>query len=74
MKRYAVTIPAAGHVHVEVLADNAKDAIKKALETEIPKDPNIEWETLEAFNNGNVCRCPSPWQVEAELLDEEGEA
>ena len=74
MKSYAVTLPIAGHVSFTVMAENEKDAVKKALEMELPDDHSLSWETLEQFQEGNVCYCPSPWEAEAVLEHEEDEA
>ena len=68
MKTYTVTIPIAGHAVIEVEADNAEEAIERALNSDKLTIDSIEsWEALEQFNRGNVCYCPSPWQAAAEL-------
>ena len=65
MKEYEVTIPIAGHIFVNIMAENKADAIEKAERGEYV-DEDMEWETLSRFNQGNVCYCPSPWEIEAE--------
>lgn len=79
MKRYDVTIPVAGHIVLTVEAESEKDAIEKALETDVTRDQIEEWTMLKQFHQGNVCYCPSPWEATAELAfgeteDEETEA
>lgn len=73
MKRYDILVPIAGHAYVQVEAENEEQAKELALEEVTIKD--IEnWEPLEHFNRGNVCYCPSPWEIEItdiEDLDEE---
>ena len=66
MKNYDVCIPIAGHALVTVEANNEEEAKKKAFEEEISINDIESWETLKKFNQGNVCYCPSPWEVEAE--------
>jgi len=69
-KKWSVMIPMAGHLYVEVEADSEEDAIEKA--SEVATLDNLEsWDTLERFNQGNVCYCPQPWQIEANELDED---
>lgn len=65
MKQYIVKIPIAGHFVVEVEAEDEAEAINKAWDTDT-SGGEAEWEMLSAFNSGNVCHCPSPWNVEAE--------
>lgn len=67
MKTYQVTIPIASHVTFEIEAESPESAIEQAWE----KDANgpeaeLTWELLESFGRGNVCSCPSPWEVTAE--------
>lgn len=64
MAIYSVLIPMAGHLVVEVTAENEAEAKEKAFE-EATIDHLEEWEALSQFNKGNVCYCPSPWEVEA---------
>jgi hypothetical protein len=66
LKTYSVTIPIAGHVIVEVDAEDEKSAIKKALDAEISAEDIEQWQTLDRFLQGNVCYCPKPWEVSAE--------
>lgn len=66
MKTYTVTIPIAGHVSFEVEAEDATEAKEKAWHMDAEKDGDVSWEMLESFGRGNVCSCPSPWEVEVE--------
>ncbi len=66
MKFYTVTIPIAGHAYVDVEAENEKDAISKAFNS-VSRDHIEEWQALKQFNSGNVCYCPTPWEVELEV-------
>jgi hypothetical protein len=69
MPIFNVTIPIAGHAIVEVFADDQNAAIEKALENIQQRD--IEsWEALSKFNQGNVCYCPKPWEIEIEEVEE----
>lgn len=67
-KVYGVTIPIAGHVYVEVEADDEDDAIEKAMESDFTSESIESWEALTTFTEGNVCYCPSHWKVYAELV------
>lgn len=69
MKTYAVTIPIAGHLHIEVEANSEEEAIEKGMD-EADLSHIEEWTALQRFNQGNVCYCPSPWEAEAECVDE----
>lgn len=69
MRVYAVTIPIAGHAFMEVEANNEEEAIEIAMDSVSIGDVE-NWEPLEQFNQGNVCYCPAPWEVEAEDLGE----
>ena len=66
MPTYSVTIPIAGHVTVEVEAADKAEAKEKAFETDLADDnvADLTWEALDKFNSGNVCHCPSPWEIE----------
>jgi hypothetical protein len=65
MKTYIVTIPIAGHVSFEVEAENEDSAKAAAWEKDpTSKDAELSWEQLETFGRGNVCYCPSPWEVD----------
>lgn len=56
MKRYSVQLPISGYVIKEVEADNATDAIKKALrESNFDRSEIEEWEVHERITRGNVC-------------------
>lgn len=69
MKKYSVMVPIAGHIVVDVEAVNEAEAIRKALESEDLTLENIhQWEALEKFNSGNVCHCPSPWEIDVEEI------
>ena len=67
MPQYRVAIPIAGHAFVEVEAENKEQACEKAMLSEESFD-DIEWEALDKFNQGNVCYCPGPWEIEAEEI------
>ena len=72
MKTYLVTIPLAGHFSVEVEAESKEQAIEKAQEAD-PKDGELQYEYLTRFNQGNVCYCPQPWELEVKCKDEDSE-
>ena len=65
MREYQVTVPIAGHAFITVNADSEEEAKEKAF-AEITLDHIEEWEALEQFNRGNVCYCPSPWEIDVE--------
>ncbi len=72
MPRYEVTLPIAGHITVTVEADDENSAIAAAFESdELLTENIVGWEALERFNSGKVCHCPSPWNAEAALVDDE---
>ena len=62
-KTFEVTIPIAGHAFVQVEAESEEEAKQKAME-EVDGTSEIHWEPLEQFNSGNVCHCPSPWEID----------
>ena len=67
MPLYNVTIPIAGHAFLQVEADNEDAAIEAAFASDdLTIDAIGSWEPIEAFNAGNVCYCPHPWEAEAE--------
>lgn len=61
---WSVTLPIAGHAHLEVVAGTEKEAIDLALDT-VELGHIDTWEGLVRFNQGNFCYCPSPWEAEA---------
>lgn len=65
MKDFEVIIPIAGHACIQVKAENEEEAEKIAL-NKVTLDDIEDWEALRSFNNGNVCNCPLPWEIEAE--------
>jgi len=69
MRLWSVTMPIAGHAFLEVEAETEEQAREMAFNT-VTFDHVEKWEALEQFNQGNVCYCPSPWQVE---ITDEGE-
>lgn len=70
---YGVRVPIAGHAYIEVEAENEEEAKEKAMNNTTIDDIE-EWEALDRFNQGNVCYCPDPWEIEIEELeDEEGD-
>lgn len=66
MKTYEVTIPIAGHAFRTVQANSEEEAIEIAM-NEVTLQDVENWDCLSKFNQGNVCYCPHPWQVEATL-------
>lgn len=66
---FGVTLPIAGHAYIEVEAENQEDAIQEAF-NQVEQKHIESWESLEQFNQGNVCYCPHPWEAEAEDLGE----
>lgn len=64
MKTFNVVLPIAGHAYLTVEAEDEKSAIAKAHE-EVTLQHVEEWTSLDRFNSGNVCHCPSPWDAEA---------
>jgi hypothetical protein len=71
MATFYVTIPIAGHILVEVEADNRADAIERAFDSDDLSLTNCDsWEALRKFHSGNVCHCPSPWEIEVEEVKE----
>ena len=68
MKTYTVMVPMAGHLVIEVEAENEEAAIDIALESDALTLDKIEtWEAVRQFNTGNICYCPQPWEATAEL-------
>lgn len=65
MKTYIVTIPIAGHISFEVEAENETAAKDAAWNSETDQG-ELTWGMLDCFGHGNVCHCPSPWEVEVE--------
>lgn len=66
MKTYTVSIPMAGHLILEVEAENAEAAIKAALESDdLTLDKLENWEAMEKLIEGNIMYCPRPWEAEA---------
>ena len=68
-KTYSVTVPIAGHAFIEIEADSEEEAIELAI-NEVTLENIEEWTSLAQFNRGNVCYCPSPWEAEAECIDD----
>jgi hypothetical protein len=60
---YEVAIPIAGHAFLTVEAESEDEAVEIAM-GEVTREHIEEWEALDAFHQGNVCYCPSPWQVQ----------
>jgi hypothetical protein len=70
MAKYSVTLPIAGYATLEVEASSKDEAINEAMDACSFED--IEsWDPLVKFNSGNVCHIPSPWEAEAELIEED---
>lgn len=66
VKTWNVTLPITGIVTAQVEALTEKEAIKKALASNVTTDDIEEWEMIERVNQGNVCYCMQPWEAEAE--------
>jgi hypothetical protein len=66
LKTYSVTIPIAGHVIVEVDAEDKKSAIEEAFKVRISTKDIDQWVMLKSFNERGFCHCPGPWDAEAE--------
>lgn len=69
-KTWEVTIPIAGHALLTVRAETQKEAVTIAFD-KASLDDVQEWEALHRFTQGNVCYCPSPWEVEAVCVGED---
>jgi hypothetical protein len=54
MATYCVTLPVTGFCVVEVEAENADDAINKAMDN-VTNDDLETWETHREITRGNVC-------------------
>lgn len=67
MNTYIVTIPIAGHISFEVEAETKQQAEEIAKE-EDPANGELTWETLDRFNEGNVCYCPSPQEIQVKQI------
>lgn len=61
-KSYTVTIPIAGHLHFDVEAESPEAAKEQAYNLPV-EEGDLSWEMLERFNSGNVCYCPTPWNL-----------
>ena len=58
MKKYTVTIPITGGMHISVEAENEKEAKQKAfdrIDNEGSECGELEWEYTERVAYGNVC-------------------
>jgi hypothetical protein len=66
-RHFTVTIPIAGHLIVDVEAETEERAKEEAF-NKATLDDIEDWEALNKFNQGNICYCPSPWEVE--IVDE----
>ena len=60
MKKYIVSIPIAGAIHIEVEAESEREAKEAAWAKVDDGDhgEDIEWEFMESITNGNVCHAP----------------
>lgn len=54
MKKYGVTLPLVGHIYLEVEAENKKEALEKALETQWKDENIVDLEAIERVVEGNV--------------------
>lgn len=71
MKKWEVLLPVAGHVAVEVEAENEEEAIEKALRSENITNEDIqEWDVFKKIIEGNVCHAPL-WEAEATPIDDD---
>jgi len=69
MKRYTVKVPIVAVCYIDVEAENEKDAMDKAFESEDLKLENVEeWEPLEHITQGNVIYT---YHNDAEIVEEE---
>lgn len=69
MKRYTVKVPIVAVCYIDVEAENEKDAMDKAFESEDLKLENVEeWEPLERITQGNVIYT---YHNDAEIVEEE---
>jgi hypothetical protein len=69
-KTYSVAVPISGVIYVEVEAEDEKDAIEKALDSDQLTQDNLErWEAHRHIVQGNVCYAVQ-WEAEAELIDD----
>lgn len=69
MKRYTVKVPIVAVCYIDVEAENEKDAMDKAFESEDLKLENVEeWEPLEHITQGNVIYT---YHNDAEIVNEE---
>ena len=55
MKKFAVEIPIAGYVYLEVEAETPEDAIEKAFDIGYTDNDIQEMEMFEKLVEGNVC-------------------
>jgi hypothetical protein len=73
MKTWEVTVPIAGHAYLTVEAESEDEAIAKALD-EVRLADIENWDGLRQFNEGNICYCPRPWEIEVtKCYDDEDE-
>jgi hypothetical protein len=77
MPKYSVIVPFSGHIEVSVEATDAQEAIDTAFELDIRIEisgdggPRIEdWEMHRHVGRGNLCEFSSPWDAEAEEIEE----
>lgn len=69
MKKYTVKVPIVAVCYVEVKAENEKDAIKEALNSEDLTLENVEeWDAYRIIAEGN---CLNTSNNRAEIVDEE---
>ncbi len=69
MKRYTVKVPIVAVCYIDVEAENEKDAMDKAFESEDLKLENVEeWEPFEHITQGNVIYT---YHNDAEIVEEE---
>ena len=69
MAIYGVLMPIGGHAYVEVSAANEQEAIEAAIGM-VEFTHIEEWDVLHKVNTGNVCHFPTPWAIEADVIEE----
>lgn len=55
MKRYGVSIPIAGYVYKEVVADSEEEALDIALSEGFEDDDIVELDSYATLVEGNIC-------------------
>jgi hypothetical protein len=72
MPKFTVIVPFAGHIEKTVEAATPEEARGKVFEGWSgfagcdQEDYFYDYELLDRFHAGNVCYCPSPWELTIE--------